>query len=416
MELYHEQKGNVREGLNLSVDFTELEGMASKGLLSLSMQLGIKALKIMLEDEVTSYAGEKGKHNKARAAYRHGFENSSVTLGGQKISIEKPRVRSKDGDKELTIETLCHFQQEDILNNAALQRILHGVSVRNYKHTLDEVPDGAHSMSKSSVSRRFTKVTEKLLKEFLERPIDDYFPVIMIDGVHLGDYLVAVALGITTQGKKKILGLIEGSTENAKICSNLLQNIIDRGLDEKENRLFVLDGGKGLHKAVTDVFGENAYIQRCQIHKRRNVQSYLPDSEQKAVKTAMNKAYMEFEYDAAKKKLLLLAKELEFKYPSASASLLEGLEETLTVHKLKIPGLLRTTLSNTNPIESAIGTATTVSERVKNWQSGNQVLRWISSGFMIAEEKFRTIKGHKQLPLLINALNNKNSAELSEVV
>jgi transposase-like protein len=414
MGLYHGQERKVREGLNLTVDFSELEQIASKGLLSLSVQLGIKALKIMLEDEVASCAGPKGKHSKSRAAYRHGYEKSSVTLGGQKISIEKPRVRSKSGDKELPIETLLRFQEEDILNDAALKRIIHGVSVRNYKHTLDEVPEESSSTSKSSVSRRFSKVTEKLLQEFLSRPIDDYFPIIMMDGVHLGDYLVVVALGISEEGKKKILGIKEGSTENSKICADLLQNIIERGLDAKEERLFVLDGGKGLYKAVRDVFGQNAHIQRCQIHKRRNVQSYLPQSEQKAVKTAMNKAYMEFGYDEAKKKFLLLAKELEFKYPSASASLLEGLEETLAVHKLKVPGLLRTTLSNTNPIESAISIATKVSERVKNWQNGNQVLRWVSSGFIIAEEKFRTIKGYKQIPFLIDAFSNKKSDELSE--
>jgi transposase-like protein len=414
MELYHGQKGNVREGLNLSVDFTKLEEMASKGLLSLSIQLGIKALQIMVEDEVTSCAGEKGKHSKSRTAYRHGYEKSSVTLGGQKILVEKPRVRSKCGDKELPIETLTQFQEEDILNNAVLKRIINGVSVRKYKQTLDELPEGSCSTSKSSVSRRFTKVTEKLLQEYLNRRIEDSFPVMMIDGVHLGDYIVIVALGISNEGKKKILGIIEGSTENSKVCADLLQNLIERGLKAQEKRLFILDGGKGLRKAVKNVFGENAYIQRCQIHKRRNVQSYLPESEQKAVKTAMNKAYLEFEYDNAKKKLLLLAKELEYKYPSASSSLLEGLEETLTVHELKIPGLLRITLSNTNPIESAIGTATQVSSRVKNWQNGNQVLRWISSGFMIAEENFRTIKGYKQIPFLINALNDKETNKLSE--
>ncbi|MCX7922692.1 MAG: transposase [Clostridia bacterium] len=287
MELYHGQDSKVREGLNLSVNFTELEEMASKGLLALSVQLGIKALKIMLEDEVSSYAGEKGKHNKTRTAYRHGYEKSSVTLGGQKIAVDRPRVRSKSENIELPIETLSHFQEEDILNNAALKRIIHGVSTRKYQHTLDEVPEESYATSKSSVSRRFTKITEKFLQEFLSRSIDDYFPVIMMDGVHLGEYLVVVVLGISKEGKKKILGLIEGSTENSKICSDLLQNIIDRGLAVDEERLFVLDGGKGLHKAVKDVFGVKAHIQSCQIHKRRNVQSYLPDSEQKHVKTAM---------------------------------------------------------------------------------------------------------------------------------
>jgi transposase-like protein len=412
MGLYHGQQGKVNESLDFTVDFSELEGMARTGLLSLSVQLGIKALNIMLEDEVISYAGEKGKHNPSRTAYRHGHERTSVVLGGQKIAIQKPRVRSKDGNGELPIETLIQFQAEDALNNAALRRVLHGVSVRNYIHTLDETPEGSHSTSKSSISRRFTKETERLMNEFINRRIDDYYPVIMMDGVKIGGYMVIVALGISKAGDKKVLGIIEGSTENAKICTDLIQNMIKRGLDASENRLFVLDGGKGLHKAVKDVFGENAYIQRCQIHKRRNVQSYLPESEQRKVKAAMNKAYMEFEYNEAKKKLELLARELEFKYPSAAASLREGLEETLTVHKLKVPGLLRTTLSNTNPIESAIGTALDVIGRVKNWQSGDQILRWASAGFMLAEEKFRAIKGHKQIPFLADALSNKKPSEL----
>ncbi len=250
MELYYGQQGEVNESLHLTVDFSELEEMARNGLLSLSVELGIKALKIMLEDEVISYAGEKGRHNPSRTAYRHGHEKTNVVLGGQKIALQKPRVRTKDGSGELPLETLIQFQTEDLLNNAALKRILHGVSVRNYRHTLDEIPEGSHSTSKSSISRRFTKETEKLMQEFINRRIEDYYPVIMMDGVTTGDYLVIVALGISKAGKKKVLGIIEGSTENAKICTDLIQNMIKRGLDAEENRLFVLDGGKGLHKAV----------------------------------------------------------------------------------------------------------------------------------------------------------------------
>ncbi|NSW92977.1 MAG: transposase [Firmicutes bacterium] len=212
-------------------DFSELEEMARDGLLSLSVQLGIKALKIMLEDEVASYAGEKGRHDPSRTAYRHGYEKVGVVLGGQKIAVQKPRVRTKDGSTELPIETLIQFQREDALNNAALQRILHGVSVRNYGYTLDEVPEEPLSVSKSAVSRRFIKETQKLLNEFLNRTIDDYYPIIMLDGVKIGDYLVVVSLGISKAGKKKVLGIIEGSTENAKICTDLIQNMIKRGLD-----------------------------------------------------------------------------------------------------------------------------------------------------------------------------------------
>ncbi|MDP4179652.1 MAG: transposase [Bacillota bacterium] len=268
----------------------------------------------MLEDEVVAYAREKGKHSENRTAYRHGYEGSSVVLGGQKVQVEKPRVRSKSEDKELPIITLIHFQEEGLLNDTVLKRIINGISTRKYKNTFDDVIEKGRSVSKSTVSRKFTKITEKLMNDFLNRPIEDDFPIMMMDGAHLCEYLVVVVLGITKEGKKKILGLIEGSTENSKICSDLLQSIIDRGLDTNEERLFVLDG-KGLHKAVKDVFGDKVHKQRCQIHKQRNVQKYLPESKQKAIKTAMYKAYIEFDYDEEKKKLILISRELEFKYP-----------------------------------------------------------------------------------------------------
>lgn len=181
----------------------------------------------------------------------------------------------------MPIETLIQFQAEDALNNAALREVLHGVSVRNYIHTLGEAREGSHSTSKSSICRRFTKEAERLMNEFINRRIDNYYPVIMMDGVKIGSYMVIVALGISKTGDKKVLGIKERSTENAKICTDLIQNMINRGLDTSENRLFVLDGDKGLHKAVKDVFRENAYIQRCQIHKLRNAQSYLLESEQR---------------------------------------------------------------------------------------------------------------------------------------
>jgi len=416
MKVYHEQQAKGIESEKFAIDFTELEEMARGGLLLLSIQIGLKALQNMLENEVVLYTGQKGKHNPQRTAYRHGYETATVVLGGQRIPIAKPRVRSKDRQEEIPIETLLQFQREDMLNNAVVKRILHGVSTRNYQYTLDDIPGEKVSTSKSTVSRHFVYETGKLLKEFLKRRIDEYYPVIMMDGVAIGEYLVVCMLGISKEGKKKVLGIIEGSTENAKICADLIHQTIDRGLKLDEHRLFVLDGGKGLHKAVKDVFGEYADIQRCQIHKSRNVRSYLPESEQKTVKTAMNKAYMEFEYDEAKKKLERLAKELEFKYPSAAVSLREGLEETLTVHRLKVPGLLRITLSNTNPIESAIGTTRDVMGRVKNWRNGDQVMRWAASGFILAEEKFRTVKGYKQIPFLIDALNKNKSVELADVV
>lgn len=413
MELYHAKGMPQTGGFELALDYSEMEGIAKNGLLELSIMLGFKALEIMLADEVTSLVGEKGKHNNERNAYRHGKEKTSVVLGGQKVPIERPRVRSVAGNAELPITTLDDFQKECILNNTALQRIMSGVSVRDYSNTLDSVPEKSFATSKSTVSRRFIKETEALMKEFFSRQLTDYYPVIMMDGVAVGKYLVIVVLGITSGGKKHILGLAEGTSENATVCSTLLRTLIGRGLDAELNRLFVLDGGKGLKKAVEMTFGKSVQIQRCQIHKLRNVLSHLPKKEQPEAKGELHRAYMEFGYSEAKRKLEQLAKRLEYKYPSAAKSLLEGMEETLTVHRLKIPGLLRQSISNTNPIESAIGITMEKVDNVKHWQNGNQALRWLGVGFKEAESKFRTIKGYRQLPFLINAVNPATSSEVA---
>lgn len=376
----------------------------------------MKVLQAMMSEEVEEKVGPKGKHNADRSAYRHGTEGTSVVLGGQKARIDKPRLRSKD-DKEIPLDILNQFQSEDALNHHVLKLILMGATTRGYGSLQDKVMGvETYGISKSAVSRRFIQETTKGMQEFMSRQLDDdTYPVMMLDGVCFGEYLVLVALGVMTTGEKKILGIREGSSENSEVCKGLISGLIDRGLCAEVPRLFILDGSKALSKAVRESFGETSAIQRCQLHKKRNVEKYLPDTEKSRVIAEMNAAYAEFDYAPAKARLEKLVKSLEYKYPSAAESLREGMEETLTLHKLKVPGLLRIPLSTTNPIESAIGTAREITGRVRHWKNGFQVLRWLSCGFMSAEKQFRKIKGFKLLPILINTLAGRG-IEQNEMV
>jgi len=242
------------------------------------------------------------------------------------------------------------------------------------------------------------------MDEFFSRPIEGSYPAVMIDGMALGKITVVAALGIGIDGKKRILGLIEGGSENSEVVKALLSDMIERGLDPSEPRLYTIDGSKALAKAVKDTFGDKAVIQRCQVHKKHNVLAHLPESEKSRVGKSISLAYMEFSAVEAERKLNLLARGLEMCYPAAAASLREGLEETLAVHRLGVPGLLRLTLSSTNAIESANSVCAGVIRRVTRFNTGEAALRQAAAGFMEAERCFRRIKGYRELPLLQAAL------------
>ena len=377
--------------------------LASEGLLSLSTRVGLEVVRQLLEADVTAQAGPKGTHNPDRTAYRHGTGKTPVVMGGQKARIQRPRVRSKEG-VELQLPTLSAFQNEDPLNQVLLSRLLSGVSTRKYARTLDEPVEDAACVSKSEASRRFASAMEAQMDEFFKRRIEGSYPAMMLDGLELGKMTIIAAMGIDAEGKKRILGLAEGGSENSEVVKELLNDLIERGLDASEPRLYILDGGKALHKAVKDVFGKKAVIQRCQVHKKRNVLSQLPESEQANGSIAMTMAYREFEYGKAKASLELLADNLAYRYPKAADSLREGLEETLTAHRLKLPGLLRQTLSSTNAMESANSGCMGIIRRVCNFKNGAMTLRYAAAGFLEAERGFRRIKGYKQIPILQNAL------------
>ena len=350
MKVYQKSTEEVKEIFEKK-DINRLYEKASQGLMELSVSLGLEVLQMMLEENVEQYAGPRGKHNTPeRTGYRHGIEDTTVVMGGQKVRVKRPRIRATDGSGELPLESLSQFQKEDPLNKSILAKLLNGVSTRKYERTLDMETTDTVGTSKSSVSRRFIDGMDTIMDEFFNRKIKGDYPVIMIDGTEIGKMTIIAAMGIDNNGKKFILGITGGGTENSEAVKGLFSDLIERGLDANAPRLYVLDGGKALHKAVNDVFGKSAMIQRCQVHKKRNVLSYLPESEQANVSVKMSLAYREFDYEPAKKKLNELAVSLENRYPKAAASLLEGLEETLTVHKLKIPGMLRETLFSTNPI------------------------------------------------------------------
>lgn len=394
----------------------ELVGAAREGLLALSVGVGLGVLAELMEEEVDEVVGPKGRHDPDRVAVRHGREAGQVTLGGRRVSVERPRIRSADGRRELPLQTYQHFADRDPLTATVMERMLANVSTRRYRRTQEPVGEGveagARSTSKSSVSRAFVERTRRALGELMARRLDDVrLAVLMLDGIELRGRVNIVCLGITTEGVKIPLGLWEGSSENATVATALLSDLVERGLDPEQGILFVIDGSKALRKAIRNVFGERAPVQRCLRHKERNVLDHLPDADQAAVRRKLRAAWAEPHHARALEQLKRLARELEQEHPGAAASLREGLEETLTVNRLKITGSLKRTLESTNPVESMIEIVRRTQRNVKRWSSGEMALRWTAAGMLEAEQQFRKIIGYKNLATLVAAIDNERSPE-----
>jgi len=336
----------------------------------------------MFEQELEEKIGKKGKHNADRSSYRHSYEPRKVVPGGRKVEVSKPRARTVDS-KEVVLESYEAVKNDEILTRHALETMLHGLSTRNY-------------ISKSSISRRFARMTQEALAELLAKPLDEIDPVVLyVDGIVVAEHTAVCALGIDIDGKKHILGLWEGATENASVCKGLVTNLAERGL-KKDGLLVVIHGSKALRRAVAG----DVPVQRCQVHKMRNVLDHFPEEQRPWVKRKLATAWAEPDANMARKALEALADSLEKNYPGAAASLREGLEETITINRLMLTGALRRTLRSTNPIESAVEIARTTARRVKRWRNGNQVLRWTLAGLKEAERRFRRVAGYRELPLL----------------
>ncbi len=394
----------VREALG------ELVHCAKEGLLALSVGVGLGVLAELLEDEVEEVVGPKGKHNAERTAVRHGHEDGEVTLGGRRVAVKRPRVRSAEGESEVELQTYRYFADRDPLSRLVLEQMLAGVSTRRFVRTREpvgeEVEAGARSTSKSSVSRDFVAKTKENLMALMSRRLEDVrLAALMLDGIELKGDCCVVALGVDTEGVKHPLGLWDGSTENATVTRALLTNLVERGLDLEQGVLCVIDG-EALRKAINEVLGR-VPVQRCIRHKERNVLDHLPERDRPQVKARLRRAWADDEHDRALDQLQLLASELERSHPGAAASLKEGLTETLTITRLKVKGRLKQTLQSTNPCESMIETVRHTSRNVKRWQSGEMCLRWTAAGMLEAERQFRKIIGYRDLAKLALAVEKE---------
>lgn len=375
----------------------------------LCVHAGKQVLAAMMEADRAALCGPRGVPDVRRRAVRGGSTRSKVVLGGQRIDIRRPRVRALDAG-ELALPSFDWAANADPLNAATMVAIASGVSTRRYAGMVDRLPahEPSSAISSSAVSRRFVALSQQQLDAWLQRKLDQLdLPVVMIDGIHFRDSVILVALGIDAKGVKHVLGLREGSTEATRVVRSLLSDLIDRGLDAQRMRLWVIDGGKALRKAIAETFGARALIQRCQEHKRRNVIDHLPEDMHASVNRAMRDAWTSHDDKLARKQLVRLAGSLQARHPGAAASLREGLDDTLTLQALGVTGALFRTLRTTNPIENLNGSIAHYSRNVRRWKDASMILRWVASALDDASGRFRKLRGHGEMSTLLNALGQR---------
>jgi transposase-like protein len=365
---------------------------------------GLKIIRAVIEDEVTRRVGPHHHPDIASSCLRWGQQSGYVVFAGQKVAVQRPRVRTRQGE-EVQLDSYARLQHDGRRQRAVREGIVAGLTSRNYHRAVQSVLEG-YGIEKSSVSRQFVAASAAQLQKLCEKKLDDLDLVaILIDGIHLGQQVLVVALGIESSGKKQVLGLWQGATENTTVVKELLEDLVARGLNPERRYLFVIDGAKALRAAIERVFGGRAEVQRCQIHKRRNVKEHLPKSAQGDTDRRIRNAYAMTGYAEAKAELGKIFRQLERINPSAAHSLEEGLEETLTVHRLGVGTLLRQTLASSNPIESCFSTVERVARNVKRWRAGDHALRWAATGLLEAEKKFRRVKGYRELEILQRKMN-----------
>ena len=393
---------------SVSVALAELAEDLREGLLALAVGAGLQVMTALMEQDVAAACGPRGKHDPQRSATRHGHGAGSVTLGGRRVPVTRPRMRATDGSGELPVAAYELFSRTEVLGRMAMERMLAGLSTRRYPVGLEpvgqRVEQAAVSTSKSAVSRRFVAATETALAQLLAADLSTLDLVgLMIDGVHFGEHCCVVALGIGIDGTKHPLSLVEGSTENATLVTELIVGLRERGLDVTRPILVVLDGAKALRRAVLDVF-DRPVLARCQLHKIRNVQDRLPQKLRQVVAARMRRAYHADSALAAEAELTALAAELDRTHPGAATSLREGMAETLTVLRLGLPATLARTFRSTNAVESMISICREHASNVKRWRDGQMALRWCAAGMLEAGKQFRRINGHLHLRSLRDTL------------
>ncbi|MGH7602864.1 MAG: IS256 family transposase [Gemmatimonadaceae bacterium] len=381
-----------------------------KGLLSFVQQMGMVVLSELLVAEAADIAGPKGKHIEGRTHHHWGTGTTPVCFGGRNVSLPHPRVRArgKGRGREVALPSIERLRDGDPMSERVVEQIALGVSTRGYERSLEPVDESmeARGASKSNASRALIDATTEKLAQFVSRKLDDVDLVAMfIDGIEFAGHSVLIALGVSIDGTKTPLGIWAGSTENTVVVTELLSNLVARGLRADAAMLFVIDGGKAIRKALRDVFGDRAIVQRCQVHKARNVRDHLPESRRAYVAKQMRSAYDSTTASTAKKKLMQLASWLDSNgEDSAAASLREGLDETLTVMRLNLPASLRRTFATTNAIENMNGSLRRIARNVKRWKDEKMIRRWVALGIAEAQKGFRRVKGYVNMPSLVAAI------------
>jgi putative transposase len=395
------------EGSAVAVAFEEVQSSFDKFCLI----AGIEALQELLQEEASVVCGERHQRHDGRCGRRWGQTKSQVGFHGGRVGVDRPRVRSCEGKQELVLPSWAAAQDEDLLNQWALNQMLITVSTRKFRRSV-RLPSGdvgsvpGDGTSKSAVSRKFVALSSAKMREWLASDLSALdLLAIQIDGLHVSDELILVAaVGIDGRGEKHPLGLVEGATENAATVQALLDNLVKRGLDPAGVWLFIIDGAKALSKAIRRTFGKDTPIQRCQVHKARNITERLPKSLHASVRRTLRQAWELDDAVKAERLIRNLARRLETDWPGISATILEGMEEILCVVRLGLPQDLRRSLACTNIIENMNGTIRQVTRNVKRWRDASMALRWTAAGMMEASKGFRRLKAYKQLPQLRDAL------------
>ncbi len=400
--------------VQMMLPMAEMMGWLRKGVGELIRQAGLQLMDLLMQEEVRELAGERSQPQSDRTAHRWGNERGYCVVMGQKVPIQRPRVRTT-GDQEVRLGSYEMFHRGEPLTETVWEKLMLGLSTRNYGQAIRQFTE-AYGLEKSAISEHFIEASRAKLKQMMERRLDETrLCTLLIDATPFQGQQMVAALGIDEYGRKMILGIRQGATENATVVGELLADLVDRGLDFTQPRLYILDGGKALTAAVRKHAGESAAIQRCQVHKRRNVLDHLTEEQKPAVSKKLNAAYALEEYGAAKEALNTLHRELMDLNPSAARSLGEGMEETLTVHRLHLPAQLRKTMASTNVIESAFSIVEKVCKNVKRWHGGDQRERWVGSGLLVAENQFRRITGYKLIPALMEELKTLNPPKAAVV-
>jgi len=390
--------------IQLTFPLPDVVELAQTSLGDLLRGVGRAFIESVMEAEVEELAGKRSQPDPERNIYRWGIEDGYCIIDGQRVPIKRPRLRSRT-KREIPLGSYEMFQRSSLLGETVWQKIMLGLTMRSYKEVVQQFAD-AYGLEKSTTCQHFIEASRKKLKELMERSLAGLAITVMaIDGTIFKGQSLVVAVGVDASGRKLVLGLRQGATENTTVVGALLGDLMERGLDFSKPRLYIVDGGKAIRAAIRNHAGDAAFVQRCQVHKIRNVTEHVTDADRHALKYRMRVAYGAAEAADARNLLYKLHDELLQANPSAAASLMEGMEECLTVSELRLPVKVRETFSSTNCIESGFSIVDHICHQVKRWQGSDHRLRWVGSALLFAETRWNRIHGYRHMPMLINALD-----------